>query len=250
MNADTGVQDASTPINLSWVLPLYRTSDHLAELLTRVDGVVQRLRISCEVILVDDACPDGSGALAARAATRDSRLTVLRLPRNVGQDAALRAGLRRSRGAWVVVLDADLQDPPEAVERLWPLRQDWDIVFARRTGRYSRLDRRATSHVYRAAVALVSGLPRGACLYAVLSRPVVDRINRVGRARASLLALIAATRGRSTSVPILRAVRPSGESGYTSLDRCAKAATSLWQMFAARHLNRLPGHDPETGRTP
>jgi Glycosyltransferases involved in cell wall biogenesis len=230
----------ATPIELSWVLPLYRTSEQLGELLERIRQVSLRLRIASEVILVDDACPEGCGALADAEAAHDPRLVVLRLPANQGQDAALRAGLRRSRGAWSVILDADLQDPPEAVEQLWPLRRDAPIVFARRTGRYSTASRRLTSHLYRAAVAMVGGLPRGACLYALLARPVVQRINEAEGARVSLLALIAATRERSTSVPILRSRRPSGASGYTSLDRCRKAAGSLWQMFVARRLNRVP----------
>ncbi|MFL6592298.1 MAG: glycosyltransferase [Luteimonas sp.] len=230
--------EAEPAIQLSWVLPLYRTAEQLAELLERIGQVSRRLAVESEVILVDDACPEGCGALAELAAARDARVTVVRLPSNGGQDAALRAGLRRSRGQWSVILDADLQDPPEAVESLWPLRRQAAIVFARRTGRYSGLGRRITSHAYRTAVTMVSGLPRGACLYALLSRAAVDRINRAGGARLSLLALIAATRLDTASVPILRAARFNGESGYTSFARCRKASASLWQMFAARRLNR------------
>jgi len=229
---------AQPAIQLSWVLPLYRTGEQLAELLERIGHVSRRLEIESEVILVDDACPEGCGALAERAAAGDARVTVVRLPRNGGQDAALRAGLRRSRGQWSVILDADLQDPPEAVESLWPLRQRAAIVFARRTGRYSGLGRRITSHAYRAAVTMVSGLPRGACLFALLSRTAVERINRADGTRLSLLALLAATRLETASVPILRSARLGGESGYTSFARCRKAAASLWQMFAARRLNR------------
>jgi len=229
----------STPIELSWVLPLYRTSEQVDELLARIHDMSRTLGITAEVILVDDACPDGSGARAEHAALSDPRVRVLRLPLNRGQDAALRAGLRESRGQWAVILDADLQDPPEAIARLWPLRHRFDIVFARRTGSYSQIARRVTSHLYRAAVAIVGGLPRGACLYALMSRPLVDRINQAGATRVSLLALMAAARGRSTSVPIVRSKRLHGESGYTSLARCTKAAASLWQMFAARRLNRV-----------
>lgn len=239
MSARSGVASTAPEIQLSWVLPLYRTGAQLEELLGRIDTVSRRLAVESEVVLVDDACPDGCGALADQAALRDARIQVVRLPRNGGQDAALRAGLRRSRGQWSVILDADLQDPPEAVESLWPLRDGADIVFARRTGRYSRLGRRMTSHAYRTAVALVSGLPRGACLYALLSRPTVERINRARGERLSLLALIAATRLRSASVSIVRSPRSNGESGYTSFARCTKAAASLWQMFAARRPDRV-----------
>jgi glycosyltransferase involved in cell wall biosynthesis len=229
----------ATPPELSWVLPLYRTAAQLEELLARIGAVSRRLAVRSEIVLVDDACPEGCGAQAERIAMRDPDVHVVRHACNQGQDAALRTGLRRSRGRWCVLLDADLQDPPEAVERLWSLREDWDIVFAQRTGRYSSRGRRLGSRLYRAAAALVGGLPHGACLYVLLSRDVVQRINLAQRPRLSLLALIAATRGRSVCVAIQRDRRRIGVSAYRSRDRWAKAVGSLWQLFAARRLHRV-----------
>ena len=168
-----------------------------------------------------------------------SLLRILRLPRNVGQDQALRAGLRLSRGEWTAILDADLQDPPEAVERLWPLRSTGaDAVFTRRIGNYSSFGRRMTSRLYRAAIEVVGGLPRGACLYVLLGRGLVDRINAAQGRDATLLALIAAARARHASVDIVRAPRRVGVSSYSSIARSRKAARSLWEMFAACHLHR------------
>ena len=229
----------TAPLQLSWVLPLYRTAVQLEELLARIAQVSARLGLSYEVILVDDACPEGCGALAERLAGHDAHLRVLRLPRNGGQDQALRAGLRLSRGAWAVVLDADLQDPPEALERLWPRRNEGaDAVFTRRTGRYSSFGRRLTSRMYRTAIEVVGGLPRGACLYVLLRRPLVDRINAAHGRRATLLALIAAARTRCISVTIVRSPRAVGVSSYSSLSRSRKAARSLWDMFVACRLDR------------
>lgn len=225
-------------IQLSWVLPLYRTAAQLEELVARIHAVSARLDLTHEIVLVDDACPEGSGAIAERLARDDDRLRVLRLPRNGGQDPALRAGLARSRGTWTVILDADLQDPPEAVEHLWPhCVPGIGAVFTRRTGRYSSAGQRFTSRLYRAAIERIGDLPRGACLYVVLSRPMVDRINAAGGGRTTLLALIAATRLRCASVDIVRSPRMLGASAYTRFTRSAKAARSLWEMFAARRLN-------------
>ena len=135
MSADAAID---APLQLSWVLPLHRTAAQLEELVARIHGVATDLGLRHEVILVDDACPEHSGVLAQRMAVRDPRLRVLRLERHQGQDRALIAGLRLSRGEWTVVHDADLQDPPEAVARMWPLcTAAHDAVFARRTGRYS-----------------------------------------------------------------------------------------------------------------
>lgn len=229
---------------LSWVLPLYCTAECLAPLLARIREVSTGLVQSYEVILVDDACPQGSGTLAEAWAATDPHVRVLRLPANRGQDNALRQGLSLSRGEWTVIMDADLQDPPEAVRTIWPLRMTGvEAVFANRTGRYhSGIGRRLAARAYRSAIAWIGGLPTGACLFALLSRPIVDRI-RSSRSsprdsRISLLAQLAATRGRFDSVAVQRAPRFAGTSAYTTRATWAKAARSLWQTFAARRLHR------------
>ncbi len=234
------------PVALSWVLPLYRTAQQLEELLARIDAVSDRLCVDIEVILVDDACPEGCGSLAESAAMRDPRVRVLRLPRNQGQDAALRAGLGLSRGAWVAILDADLQDPPEALEQLWPMRHQSDVVFARRTGLYSSRGRRLTSRLYRALFSTIGGLPPGACLYALLDRATVERINACQDERRSLLVLVASAATTSGCVTVQRSRRHRGNSSYTSLGRSIKAARSLWQIVAFRASRFLFGYPGRT----
>lgn len=222
-------------VDLSWVLPLYRTAAQLDELVSRIHAVSTSLGLRHEVVLVDDACPQDSGGLALHKAALDPRLRVLRLPRNQGQDRALIAGLRLSRGAWTVALDADLQDPPEAMARLWPLcTAAHDAVFARRTGNYSSPGRRATSRLYRSIASRIGGLPQGAGLYVALHRRALDRINAATRSHRTLLALIAGARPRCASVDIVRAPRAMGASSYDSLGRLRKAARSLWELLAMR----------------
>ena len=222
-------------IELSWVLPLYRTATQLDELVARIHRVSAELRLRHEIILVDDACPEDSGGLALRMAALDPRLRVLRLSRNHGQDRALIAGLRLSRGEWTVMLDADLQDPPEAMSQLWPLcTAAHDAVFARRTGMYSSRGRQATSRLYRAIASRIGGLPRGAGLYVALHRNALDRINAATGRNATLLALIAGARPRCASVEITRSPRTAGTSSYDSLARLRKASRSLWELLSMR----------------
>ena len=90
---------------------------------------------------MDDACPEGSGAAIADLAARDPRVRGISLSRNVGQQRAAWLGLSASRGAWAVVMDADLQDPPEAVPALLSAATpDVDAVLAAWTGRYEARD--------------------------------------------------------------------------------------------------------------
>ena len=234
------LQVPSPTPELSWVLPLFRTADALRELVSRIDAVSGELGVASEIILVDDACPAGSGAIAEEIADSNPRVAVLRLPMNRGQDDALREGFRVCRGEWALILDADLQDPPEALRQLWPARgAAMDCVFVHRTGSYTTPGRHFTSRIYRKLIERVGGLPPGACLFALLRRPLIDCINRATGERISLLALIAACGNRFASVPFERARRLRGASAYGSFARSAKAARSLWQIFLARQQWRF-----------
>lgn len=225
---------------LSWIFPLYRTAAHLEELLARVEATSAAMSVSYEVVLVDDACPDGSGAAAERAAERRGYVRVVRLSSNAGQDGALRAGLQACRGAWAVLLDADLQDPPEGAAALWARAgEGWDAIFAQRAGVYTTRTRHFTSRLYRALVSALAGLPPGACLFVLLNRRLIDRIGATSRPRPSILAAIAASRASCASVAVTRAQRSQGGSAYTSLRRLHKGLSSLWQVILHRHL-RVP----------
>lgn len=124
---------------LSVVIPVYRASSVLPELLQRLSAVLAPLTPAYEIILVDDASPDPADWPAIRqAAAHDARVRGLRLSRNFGQHYALTAGLDAGRGEWVVVMDCDLQDQPEEIPRLLTRAQEgYEAVLARR---YARTD--------------------------------------------------------------------------------------------------------------
>lgn len=223
---------------LSWVVPLFRTATALPELLRRIEETSARCRVEPEIILVDDACPDGSGARARDLALNSLATRVVQLPWNHGQDAALREGLRCCRGDWAILLDGDLQDPPEAAAQLLSARHGTDAVFASREGRYEGRIRLATSFLYRRCLERLGGFPRGACLFVLLGRPLIDEIAATHSARISLLAPLSRRGIVSTSVPVQRSVRPHGRSSYSSLARSRKAARALWQVLLVRHFGQ------------
>jgi glycosyltransferase involved in cell wall biosynthesis len=205
---------------VSVVVPLYRTADALPELHERLSRALAGR--SFELVLVDDACPAGSGAAAARLAAADDRVRVLSLPRNRGQHAAVLAGLAEARGGWVVALDGDLQDPPEAVPVLLDAAQELGVpvVFAGRRGRYQSRARLLTSRAYKHVLAALTGVPRDAGLFVALDRAVVDEVLRMhGPRRPSVVAMIGCTGAPSRSIPVERAPRASGRSSYGAWGR-------------------------------
>jgi dolichol-phosphate mannosyltransferase len=222
-------------IDLTWVVPLYRTGRQAGALAQRCDATARQLGLRHEVLFVDDCCPE-QGYRAVEAIMPRLPVRLLRLACNHGQDGALREGLRISRGA-AVLLDGDLQDPPEALAELWPkLGEGYDAVFADRHGRYEPSLRLATSRAYRRVMEYAGGLPRGAGLYVLMNARTAAAVAATTATPIYLLAALAGTRGRFTSVRVERAPRAEGRSAYTSWRRLSKGVRSTLQTLRTRRL--------------
>lgn len=228
---------------LSWIVPLYRNGNFAVELIRRAHAAAADLGLSCEIVLVDDCCPEHSGEQAEEAARRqaEARVRIITLPVNQGQDTALRAGLRECVGKYALIIDGDLQDPPEILAQLWahPERAQTDVIFAARHGAYAAPSKLRTSRLYRRIMSWVGGLPAGAGVCALLNRKAIEAVAGTRVRRISLLAALAGARLRYASVPVLRAVRRDGSSAYSPGTRTDKALHSLLQTMRARWL-RLP----------
>ena len=228
------------PPVISVIVPLYRNADTVAELGGRLTAALVGERLGFELILVDDGSPDATLAEAERLAGADPRVGVVALERNVGQQRAVLVGLAHARGARVVVLDGDLQDPPEIIPALLAkAREGFDAVFAGRQGRYQSLPRSATSWLYKVAQHAVSGVPRDAGMFVVLSRRLVDRLVRFGGGgRLTVPTMIGLAGLPCASVPVLRPRRPRGRSSYSSRRRLAVGTANLlaalrWRLLPA-----------------
>ncbi len=136
-------------IELSVVVPVYKCDGCLRSLHQRLSKALGSLGIGYQVLLVDDRSPDGGWEIMKELARSDHHLKLVRLSRNFGQHAAVTAGLAQATGRWTVVMDCDLQDPPEAIAELYgKALQGFDIVHARRVGRRHAWYRRAASAAY------------------------------------------------------------------------------------------------------
>jgi dolichol-phosphate mannosyltransferase len=134
---------------LSVVVPVYGCADCLRHLHERVTAVLDGLVPSYELILVDDRAGDGSWDEIERLADRDPAVRGVLLSRNFGQHAAITAGLSYAHGDWVVVMDCDLQDPPEEIPRLYAKAlEGYDIVFGRRSNKPTNWVRKSVGALY------------------------------------------------------------------------------------------------------
>ncbi|MDY0146039.1 MAG: glycosyltransferase family 2 protein, partial [Kiritimatiellia bacterium] len=119
------------PKTITIVVPFLNEKDNLPVLLERVQGVFAAREEDWELLLVDDGSTDGSAEWALLQARQNSHVRVLRLSRNFGHQLAITAGLDRAEGDAVVVMDADLQDPPETIGPMidkW--REGYEVVYA------------------------------------------------------------------------------------------------------------------------
>lgn len=215
--------------DVSVVVPVYRNADTLAELHRRVASTLDAGRLSFELILVNDACPEGSARVIDEIAHRDGRVRTLTMPSNRGQHRALLAGIRLSTARWTVLIDADLQDPPEAIPLL--IREGergYPVVFSERRGNYEPAFRQISGKIYRQVLHIMTGLPRGAGAFLAIRRDVVERLLLLEGPEPFIVPMVWCTGFPSSSVPVERAFRKSGSSGWSELGRLGAA----WSAFS------------------
>ena len=136
-------------VELSVVVPFYNSEHTIDGLYDRLTKVLMGLGFTYEIIFIEDCGIDNSWSKLSSLALKDSRVRSHKLSRNYGQHASITAGLSLSRGKWTIVMDCDLQDPPEYIRELYEKAQSgFDIVLAKRTQRNHSVFRKASAAIY------------------------------------------------------------------------------------------------------
>ena len=123
-------------IKISVVVPVYGCPNALRELHSRITKTISRITKFYEIILVDDGCPKNSWYEIEKICIKDKKVTGIKLSRNFGQHHATNAGIEYSSGEYVILMDCDLQDRPEGIEKLYQeIVKGYDVVFSKRKNR-------------------------------------------------------------------------------------------------------------------
>ena len=228
------------PPTLSVVIPVFDEAATLDELLRRCSSSAQASGHPFEIIVVDDASRDPTPARLA-AWTGSPSTVGIRLERNLGQFGATRVGLRAARGGIVVVLDGDLQDPPEVLVKLVgaldAASPDVGVVFAVKERRADPGWFRAGAAAYRVLLGAGAGrVPRGAGSFCAMRRSVADAVASVDAGHANLAAVVAATGVVSCAIPYRKEARRDGTSRVGAVRLVAEAAGSLAAVGASSRL--------------
>lgn len=211
---------ATPATRVSIVLPVFNEAGNLPEMRSRLAAVFAGLSgHDLEVILVDDHSSDETPRICRAWAAEQAGVQYVRFARNFGSHAACLAGLERATGDVVLLMAADLQDPPEEIPNL--LAQ-WNggaqVVWAVRTARPGEpLAGKLGARIYYAVMRKMAkvSLPPSGADFAALDRRVVDAVLRCGELNTSLFALIAWMGFRQATVPYVKQARQRGRSGWT-----------------------------------
>ena len=216
--AGAGLPTHTPRPNLSVVVPIYNEAENLPALYARLTAVLETSAPEYEIVFVDDGSHDTSLAQLHALAAADDRIVVVELARNFGHQVAISAGLDQSRGSAVVVMDADLQDPPEVLPQFiakW--REGYDVVYAVREQRKESWPKRVVYALFYRLLQRVANIeiPLDAGDFCIMDRRVVDLLvsmserNRFVRGIRSWIGL------RQVGLAYERHARHAGQPKYT-----------------------------------
>jgi dolichol-phosphate mannosyltransferase len=204
---------------VSVAVPVYNEAPLIPELIGRIGVALDDLPGGPhEIVVVDDGSFDGTVEALEEAAEEEGRLLVIVLSRNFGHQMAITAAMDHVTGDAVVVMDGDLQDPPEAIgELLEKFTEGFDVVYAQRVRRQEPLWLRASYFLFYRLLARLADLPLpvDAGDFAIISRRVVEQLHRAPERHRYLRGLRTWVGFRQIGIPVQRAPRHSGSSKYT-----------------------------------
>lgn len=205
-------------MKISTIVPVYNEADNLPLLHQRLTAVLQQLSPNYELVFVNDGSRDGSMRILRELAATDPRVIYLDFSRNFGHQVAVSAGLDHCTGDAIVVIDADLQDPPEVIAELYAKMQEgYEVVYARRRARAgeSWFKKTTAKWFYRLLASITHvDIPLDTGDFRIMARPVVEVLRQMPERNKFLRGQIAWAGFRQTFVLYDRQPRNAGETGY------------------------------------
>src|SRR5436190_6137632 len=208
---------------LSVVAPCLNEEGVLPEFLARMAAALDGLGGAAEIVVVDDGSRDGTWSVMTAAAARDRRIVAVRLMRNHGHQLALTAGLSLCRGERVLIIDADLQDPPELLPDMMALmdgvdgKAGADVVYGQRRQRDGEsLFKRATAAAFYRLIGRMTDveIPSDAGDFRLLTRRVLDLLIAMPERHRFIRGMVAWIGGKQVPLVYDRKARVAGESKY------------------------------------
>ena len=203
----------------SIIIPVYNEEENVYMLYERLTGVLEKLSPEFELLFVNDGSKDKTFSLVKALSVTDSRVKYINLSRNFGHQIAVSAGLDASVGKRIVIIDADLQDPPELIlEMDQKMNDGFQVVYARRRKRQGEsLSKLLTARLFYRILANIASIdiPLDTGDFRIMDRKVVDVLKAMPEQNKFLRGQISWIGFRQTFVEYDRSERHGGKTGYT-----------------------------------
>ncbi|MBR0778765.1 glycosyltransferase family 2 protein [Bradyrhizobium diazoefficiens] len=230
-------------IALSIVVPVYKEAGNIGPFLQRAEAVVTRLGVSYEIIFALDPSPDDTEAVILREIERNPAVKLILFSRRFGQPAATMAGILNCTGEKCVVIDVDLQDPPEVIEQLYAkMAEGYEVVYAMRSSREGEtLVKRAVSYFGYTVINRLSDveIPRNTGDFRIISRRVIEELRGLSESHGFLRGMVAFVGFKQTAVLYDRAERFAGTGNYNRLVGSLRIGLNGLVGFSSRPLQMM-----------
>lgn len=228
-------------MKLSIVSPVYRAELILDELVERIAKSIPPAFNSYEIILVDDFSPDKSWQKIVEISNKNSKVRGFKLSRNFGQHYAITAGLNQVSGDYVVVLDCDLQDQPEEIEKLFNESQKgFDIVLARRYERKDSFYKKTVSKLFYKTLSYLTGTKQDATVanFGIYSKQVIDEVVKLEEKIKYFPTMVKWVGFSTAYVNVEHASRSEGKSNY-NLKKLLNLALDIILAYSDKPLRLI-----------
>ncbi len=206
-------------MRLSIIIPIYNEQGNIDRLINRLKGVVSQLNIDCEYIFINDGSKDDSIHIIKNLAKLDQTIKFINFSRNFGHQIAVTAGLDKAKGDRIVIIDADLQDPPELIIEMYrKMDEGFEVVYAKRAARKgeSWMKKFTARMFYRILKSITSvNIPVDTGDFRIMDRKIVDVLKQMPEQQKFLRGQISWIGFNQTYVEYERDERFAGETGYT-----------------------------------
>lgn len=203
---------------ISVVIPVYKAENCLLELYKRLKNALEEITTDFEIIFVEDCGGDNSWEIIKELINQDNRIRGIRFSRNFGQHYGITAGLDHCAGDWVVVMDCDLQEPPEDIPRLYEKAQEgYDIVVGRRINRQESVAKKLFSNAFYKLFNYLADTKIDSAIanLRIMSREVVDSFNKMNEQLRNFDGMIKWLGFKTAYLDFVHAERYAGDSSYS-----------------------------------
>lgn len=233
----------SDAVSISVIVPVYKEEANIKPFLQRMEAVLVKANLTYEIVFCLDPSPDQTEHVIQQEVERNPNIKLLVFSRRFGQPAATMAGILFCKGESCVVIDVDLQDPPELIETMYAkLADGYEVVYAkRRSRRGETFVKRLISYFGYKVIARLSDvqIPRNTGDFRIMTRRVIEELRRLGESHGFLRGLVAYVGFKQAFVDYDRDERFAGKGNYNRFTGSLKIGLNGLISFSSRPLQMM-----------